>query len=146
MCAAVWVCISALRRDTVGIKQFQCDASRILVWKSGKGASGSRKYIDLIRVASAKWANWDPPVPIQVRNSWYAHNPIIIIVKVGSLFSISTPVSRTPNILLFQMSLWAFNQLQQLVGSASESRNVLVIDYTCTHKYTQSRIDKSTGS
>ncbi|EGN97520.1 hypothetical protein SERLA73DRAFT_110780 [Serpula lacrymans var. lacrymans S7.3] len=25
----------------------------------------SRKYVDLIRQTSAKWANWDPPIPVQ---------------------------------------------------------------------------------
>lgn len=28
--------------------------------------NAARKYIDLIRQSTAKWANWDPPIPIQV--------------------------------------------------------------------------------
>lgn len=29
-------------------------------------ASMQRKYIDLIREASSKWVNWDPPIEIRV--------------------------------------------------------------------------------
>jgi hypothetical protein len=28
--------------------------------------AASRKFIDLIRQASSKWANWDPPIEIKV--------------------------------------------------------------------------------
>jgi len=30
------------------------------------GTAASRKFIDLIRQASSKWANWDPPIEIKV--------------------------------------------------------------------------------
>lgn len=35
------------------------------MWFARKEAS--RKYVDLIKEASSKWANWDPPNAIEVR-------------------------------------------------------------------------------
>ncbi|EKM60607.1 uncharacterized protein PHACADRAFT_246648 [Phanerochaete carnosa HHB-10118-sp] len=52
-----------------------------------KRPEASRKYVDLIREASSKWANWDPPKIIQAGDFGYVDKATGLFERAGNIYS-----------------------------------------------------------